>query len=205
MIKSKSVPFAENSESNQTNGIFSYLQEQTKFEDIDSKGVVSFTTNRRTVESIPLNLIDKNRSYWATSRDLDAYLLIDFKKNRVIVSDYTICNYGQSFAQEWKVHGSNNKATWKLISHETTNYASNEYNYHCFRYNSLSLERYRYIKITQQKGRTHTNGVHLVFYDLELYGIFYNQLDIPLITCFNRMKPRSFKSVLFYVILTFSS
>ena len=203
-IRSKVVPFIENSVTNQTDGIFSYIQEQTNVQDLDSKGIVTFTTNYApSGETVPLNLIDKTANYWASLSYLDAYLLIDFKKNKVVVSDYIILNSKRDFPREWKIIGSNNNVTWKLISNEKTDYPSNGYESMCLRFKSQSLERFRYIKIIQLKERSSLNGKQLVFREIELYGVFYNHSDLNNKSCFHHVKNYMNNSILFIVLLIY--
>ena len=151
-MRSKKIPFIENSETNLTNGIFSYIQEQSLVKDLDSEGIVSFTTNRKTAQyTVPLYLIDKTNSYWASDSYLDSYLLIDFKNNKVSISDYIIADCGPDYPREWKILGSNDKIIWTQISHETTNYPSTYNGILCLRFRSESQEKFRYIKLIQLK------------------------------------------------------
>ena len=178
-MKSKIISFPENSTIKTTKGIFSYLQEQAEIVNLHEKGIISITTNAPGSNSKPLHLIDKSTStYWNSAKNIDAYLLIDFKKNKVIVEDYWINNCGFDFSQEWKMLGSNDKVRWTLISNEKTNYRQSDNNLYWLRFHSLSLRRFRYIKIIQLNQRTHVNGEHLTFYDLELFGMFCSHDDI---------------------------
>jgi hypothetical protein len=202
MLKSKVIQFIEKSGTNLTEGIFSYIQEQINAKDLDANGTVSFTTNRATNKTVPLNLIDKERTYWASGKYLDSYLLIDFKKNKVAVSDYIITNYGFDFSREWKLHGSNDKRKWYELSHETTNFPSTDDTFYTFVYHSKSLERFRYLKFTQQQGRVHQDGSHLVFYEIELYGVFYSSSDIHYKTCFRRVNHLSLIRLPFVILIS---
>ena len=202
MLKSKVIPFIKNSGTNLTEGIFSYIQEQVNAKDLDANGAVSFTTNHATDNTILLNLIDKERTYWASNTSLDSYLLIDFKKNKVVVSEYTIENRGYDFSREWKLHGSNDKRKWYELSHETTNFLSTDTTYYSFVYHSKSLKKFRYLKFTQQQGKTNQNGIFLVFYEIELYGVFYSSSDIHYKTCFRRVNHLSFVRLPFVILIS---
>ena len=184
-MQSKLVPFNEEKLGVAQDGIQSNLQKQVNFADLHEKGIISISTNYPYKRSIPLYLYDKGVSHWASNISIDAYLLIDFKKNKVIVNDYLYNDRGFDFPQEWKILGSNDKRKWTLISHEKTNYASNDGNLYWLRFHSLSLGRFRYIKMTQQKTRTYPDGPYLVLYDLELFGVFCSEKDInnDIISC----------------------
>ena len=146
-MKSKTISFPETSAISTTKGIFSYLQGQAGFTNLHEKGIISITTNYQSSSNDPLFLMDKSTStYWASGDNIDAYLLIDFKKNKVIVEDYWINDYGVDFSQEWKMLGSNDNVRWTLISNEKTSYGQNDRNLYYLRLHSLSLRRFRYIK-----------------------------------------------------------
>ena len=183
-MKSKIITFDETVDVKANEGIFSYLQEQAKYVNLHEKGIVSLTTNSPGAKSKPLHLIDKNNTYWASNDNIDAYLLIDFKQNKVIISDYWIDDCGFDFPREWKMLGSNNKIKWTLISHEKTNFAENDSQRYCLRFHSTSLGRFRYIKIMQMSKRG-LSGSFLVFYDIELFGVFcsYNDVKNDIRTC----------------------
>ena len=178
-MKSKFIRFNETSEISKTKGIFSYMQEKADVINLHEKGIISITTNDPGRNSKPLHIIDKNTStYWNTANNTNAYLLIDFKKNKVIVEDYWVNNRGFDFSQEWKMLGSNDKVRWTLISNEKTNYEQSNGKNYWLKFHSLSLMRFRYIKVVQLKPRAHVNGAHLTFYDLELFGMFCSHEDL---------------------------
>lgn len=204
-MKSRHIPFIENSKTNQTNGIFSYIQKQTNEKDLDSKGIVSFETNYKAgADTVPLNLTDKRESWWASANNIDAYLLIDFHGNRVSVSDYIILDRGFDFPRKWKILGLNDKNQWNEISCETTNFASNNSNLYCFRYRSTSLDRYRCIKVIQEQGRSKNGGDNrLVFHEIEFYGVFYSYSYIKGNTCINSITRNSLLRVSLIILLIY--
>lgn len=204
-MKSKIILFNEEMQGVRQDGIFNNLQEQANSSDIHEKGIISVSTNYPYKYSIPSYLYDKGVTYWASNKSIDAYLLIDFKKNKVIVNDYLINDRGHDFPQEWKMLGSNDKRRWTLISHEKSNYANNDGNLYWLRYHSLSLGRFRYIKIIQLQSRTLSDGPFLVFYGLELFGVFCSEKDInnDMISCrIRRSSQFSFKYTCIMVLIS---
>ena len=187
-IKSKTIPWTNTGSSNLVDGIFSYLKAQTSPSYPDEAGVVSLTTNYPSEHSVPKNLMDRTNTYWCSGLSLDAYLLIDFKKNKASISNYVISNYGHDYPREWKMLGSNDNKQWTLLSHEYTNYQSTESVYYNLLFTTKSLKIFRYIKIIQLQSRTYVNGAHLAFYELELYGTYYSNSDAKIIvnTCKNQ-------------------
>ena len=203
-LKSKMIPWIKSGTNNLTNGIFSYLKEQASPLYPNDAGIISITTNYPSASSLPQNLMDGTDTYWSSKCNLDAYLLIDFMKNKASISNYVIRNPGHDYPREWKMLGSNDKIQWTQLSHQYSYYQSTQSTKYNLMFESESLKMFRYIKVIQLQSRTHVNGANLAFYELELYGTFYSKSDAMMINTCRRFIAKFSHTIFFYVLSTVS-
>ena len=154
-------------------GLFWALKE--KGYNLPSKDIMIFETSQLSDSSfIPENVLNNDiQTYWA-STEYNPYFTMNFGKNKVSLSGFTIYGIANPYTIAFNISGSNNGYDWHLIK-EYTNLGEKLYGkQYTFKFNELT-DLFHYIKI-QSIYSKFLNGeiTSSLFgmYDLEIYGVF---------------------------------
>ena len=100
-----------------------------------------------------------NETVWANDVYGEAFFIIDFNKNNILLESYTIswpCLKGNN----WIIEGSNNNQTWFVVDN-VTKFSSTSMTYHR---KCRNPSTFRYFKISTEEDRIHIS-------DVELFGV----------------------------------
>lgn len=96
-------------------GIFNYLTSKTGG-NISDNGTIEVSSNSiNRIQSHPKNLLQESGNYAAESSKKDAYVIFDFKKMKVEITDYTIKASATCCMKNWVFEVSNDGIDWKII------------------------------------------------------------------------------------------
>ena len=177
------------------NGIFKYFQNLTNENDLSKTNVVEFSSLDATSNYSKL-FIDND--YWHSTKGLDDYLLIDFKKNKFMLDHYSYNAVHYDFPRKFSMYGSNNRNKWTQLDEHSTNYENEDRIGETLTFETQVKRRFRYLKLQMKEKRALGDNT-LVIFKLELFGVFYSYHDLLLeeVSC----KLKSHKSYICYSIL----
>ena len=153
-------------ENNKFNGIINYLRSQG-----DIQNLINFSSS--SVEYPPQYSIEKN-NYFASENKPNSWVVLDFKKHRMIPTKYTIGSTNNSYHPlNWTVEGSTDNVNWEIIDVQE-NCQSMDGNdvVQIFDIKKKNNVKYQYIRI-RQTGPSSYNNNYFRFNSFEIFGTLF--------------------------------
>ena len=164
------------------NGIIKSLQTITEEQYLNNSGIISLTASSITTSFVPENIfLDQSNvtsGYWASSKEGNQWLQLNFHKNAVQVTDYSLFAYDWDFLKEWEIYCALNTKKWNKVDHENLNQQPSG------KGKKISLSFHvddplicKYFRIVQ-KGPRWDGDSYFMLHKLELFGVFYNHSSL---------------------------
>ena len=169
-MKTTILPYAEG---DHFNGVFKYFQNLTNETDLSKTEIVAFSSFDNTGNFT--NLFIKN--YWASCGGIGRFFLIDFKRNKFMLDQYSYTANHWDFPRKFSMFGSNNKNKWTQLDEQTTDYQNDDNWGETLSFETQIKRRFRYIKL-QMKEKRALDDYCLVVFKLELFGVVYSHNDL---------------------------
>lgn len=164
----KEIPFET-----ELKGIFDYLNNHSNLKE-ELKLSSSKMTNGSLENIINFTNIGNINCF---SGNPDPWICFEFKKHKIILSNYTIRSYicGRCHPKNWIIEGSNDFITWSQIDEQKdcqymkgSTFSSNQH-IHTFQIQQSNQKPFKYIKMTH-KGHNWGGDSDLAFNCIEFYG-----------------------------------
>lgn len=170
------VPY--NNSTNKFNGILTQLGNGNAVNSLENN-IISISASSVYSSDQPKNVLNykNDKQIFQSNNEIDSWLCIDFKKNKVNPSHYTIKSHGYGgkgdcHPQSWDIEGSNDQIIFDTldIRKNQTVLDGNSLSYTFeIQHGSLSNKYYRYIRIRQTDTNTN-NSRYFVFSAIEFFG-----------------------------------
>ena len=193
-METKIIPYTKG---DYFNGVFNYFQKLENEVDLSKTNIVEFSSNYKAQDFS--NLFNDNAFWYASGKD--CYLLIDFKKNKLMLDHYSYNANHWDFPRKFSMFGSNNKIRWAQLDEHTTNYQKGDSALETLSFDTQTKRRFRYLKLQMKENRAFGDDT-LTIFKLELFGVIYSHSDLLFeeLSCnFKKYNSRLFYSFLFVV------
>ena len=171
-------------------GIFNYLQTQTGYQNLTETHIVKLTTSS-TLDGYPeSNIFNKESNetvgFWASiGEEPNEWIQIDFIKNKIALTGYTISRYYWDFQKQFDVYGSDDGKKWSSIHRQKHLKQPDPSSQKLINiYHTKKPLFRRYIKFVQSGQRFNhgNNDNRFILHRIELFGILNVHKDLIHIT-----------------------
>ena len=194
MIRQKTILYEE---PNYYNGIFKYLSNETKVENLLSSGVIEFSVLHESQHEdhsdygfiLGYNNTNHKNYYITGTTGPEQWFQVDFKMNRIIPYGYFYRAHWKDFYDRFELIGSYNLNDWFVLDSRNntefegygdTNITLIDMYFEC---NQPIYKPFRYLRIQPYGNRTY-KGYGIAIFGLEFYGIIkpytHNTAAIPI-------------------------